>query len=192
MKKLNKRSVTFVVLFTLALSLCLYAHPVVGVNLDRISLRPTADVPSSVAYNQTLVITLRGTKIYSDGSKQPLKNEPVTCHIKHPDGSEETIIQATTETGLVTFTIGPLASGQYQIWFDENYKRLATFYAKTEVFTVTWESAPTTPGFVPPTFGPLMIVVVVIIVIVVIVAILAKFLAKSEFLAKLRSREPLY
>jgi len=189
---LNKRSVTFVVLFTLALSLCLYAHPVVGVNLDRISLRPTADVPSSVAYNQTLVITLRGTKIYSDGTKKPLEDETITCHIKYPDGSEKTSSQATTESGYVTFTIGPLDPKQYQIWFDVKYRGLATFYVKTDVFTVTWESAPTTPGFALPTLGLPTLVVLVIIAIVVIVAIFAKFLAKSEFLAKLRSREPLY
>jgi len=189
---LNRRSVALVIFFTLALNLCLYAHSVSGVNLDKVSLRPTADVPSSVAYNQKLEITLKGTKIYSDGTKKPLEDETITCHIKYPDGSEKKSTQATTESGYVTFTIGPLDPGQYQIWFDVKYRGLATFYAKTEVFTVTWESAPTTPGFALPTLSLSTLVVLVIIAIVVIVAIFAKFLAKSEFLAKLRSREPLY
>jgi hypothetical protein len=187
--------VALIILFTLALNLCLYAHSVSGVNLDRISLRPIADVPSSVAYNQKLEITLKGTKIYSDGTKKPLKDETVTCYIKYPDGSEKTSTQATTESGYVTFTIGPLNPGQYQIWFDVKYKGLETFYAKTDVFTVTWESAPTTSGFTLPTLGlPALstevVLVIVIIVIVVIVAIFAKTIAKMGFPG--RSKKPLY
>lgn len=192
--KLNKRSVALVILFALALNLCLYAHSAFGVNLDKISLRPISDVPSSVAHGQTLEITLKGTKIYSDGTKKPLTDETVTCHIKYPDGSEKTTTKTIPDSGYVTFTIGPLDPGQYQIWFDVKYKGLETYYAKTDIFTVTWEAAPTTPGFTLPTLGLQGLSIEIALLIIVIAAIIGivAILAKSGFLAKLRPREPLY
>ncbi|MBS7643829.1 hypothetical protein KEJ26_04580 [Candidatus Bathyarchaeota archaeon] len=189
---MNKRSAALVILFALALNLCLYAHFASGVNLDKISLRPISDVPSSVAYGQTLEITLKGTKIYSDGSKKPLADETITCHIKYPDGTEKTSTKTTADNGYVTFTIGPLDPGQYQIWFDIKYKGLETYYATTDVFTVTWEAAPTTPGFTFPTIPGLSIEVALLIIAIIIIIGVVAILAKSGFLAKLRPREPLY
>lgn len=148
-----------------------------GIGLKKISLRVTSTVPNSVEYNTSFDVTLKARRIYTDGSKRDLPHNPVTCHIKSADVSETTTTKNTANNGYVTFTIGPLEPGTYEIWFETTYTHDGTTYeAETDIFSITWKTAPTAAA--QPTGIQVLILIAilagVIIVILALVAVLVK------------------
>jgi streptogramin lyase len=145
-----------------------------GASIEKISLRVTAAEPSELLTNKTLTVdydtaltfTLKAQKIYDDGTKKPLSNNPVSCYVKPTTGSEIITRKKTADNGYVAFTIEPQSTGAYEIWFETSYTKSGTTYkAKTDVFTVTWKPQKSTSPTIQLPSTPILLASFLLIIL---------------------------